>query len=126
MSTADLEHAVTTRIQEDSNQAFEQHWKDTDTSTHHLLSALAWATTPRPQLDIRGIEVAMRETRIELERNHVFVILEKLVEEEILERDGTTYRFTAPLYRRWVAWRWPPERVREEGRTEILKSQTNR
>lgn len=36
------------------------------------------------------------------------------MEEEVLLREGEAYRFAVPLYRRWVAWRWPPGRVREE------------
>jgi len=56
----------------------------------------------------------MQETHLTLPRERTFAILERLADDEILERDGPTYRFWVPLYRRWVAWRWPPERVREE------------
>jgi hypothetical protein len=110
----DLERALTARIQEESNLAFENHWLDCDAADHRVLSALAWATTHRPQLDIQGIEAAMGETRLTLPRRLTFAILERLAEEEILMRDGPTYSLWVPLFRRWIAWRWPPERVREE------------
>lgn len=81
-----------------------------------MLSALAWATgeTDRLQLDIDGIAAAQNETRLELPRDRLFKVLERLAEEEILERKGPTYSFSVPFYRRWIAWHWPPERVREE------------
>jgi hypothetical protein len=103
-------------VQQESNAAFENHWEDTDTATHRVLSALAWATgeTDRQQLDSNGIAAAQRETRLEFSRDRLFKILERLAEEEILERKGPPYRFAVPLYRRWIAWRWLPERVREE------------
>ena len=112
----DLERAATDLVQQESNAAFENHWEDADAATHWVLSALAWATdeTDRLQLDIDGITAALRETRLEFPRDRLFKILERLAEEEILERKGPTYRFAVPLYRRWIAWRWPPERVREE------------
>ncbi|MCX7108534.1 MAG: hypothetical protein NTX45_00090 [Proteobacteria bacterium] len=43
-----------------------------------------------------------------------FKLAERLSEEEILTRAGPTYRYAVPLYRRWVAWRWPAETVRQE------------
>jgi hypothetical protein len=112
----DLDRAATDLVQKESNAAFENHWEDTDAATHRVLSALAWATgeTGRQQLDSNGIAAALRENRLEFPRDRLFKILERLAEEEILERKGPTYRFTVPLYRRWIAWRWPPERVREE------------
>ncbi|MFO1431339.1 MAG: hypothetical protein U1F76_14555 [Candidatus Competibacteraceae bacterium] len=56
----------------------------------------------------------MSEVRLELPAAIVLKIVERLVDEEILLREGPTYRFAVPLYRRWIAWRWPPARVREE------------
>jgi len=38
----------------------------------------------------------------------------RLTEEEILVRENVAYRFSVPLYRRWIAWRWSPELVRNE------------
>ena len=66
------------------------------------------------QLDIIGIEAALRETRLSIPDGMAFKIAERLSEEEILTRAGPTYRYAVPLYRRWVAWRWPPETVRQE------------
>jgi len=113
----DLEHAVQVLVQQQDNMAFIDHWKSSDTATHRLLSALAWATDEinRPQLDIDGILAALNENRLELPRKTVFDIIQRLVDEEILERAGVTYRFAVPLYRRWIAWRWEPITVREEG-----------
>lgn len=98
------------------NQAFENHWEDSDPATHRVLSALAFATdeSSRLQLDLPGIEAALTRTGLEIPKGMAFRIVERLAEEEILERDGPTYRYAVPLYRRWTAWRWPPERVREE------------
>lgn len=50
----DLEHATQVLVQQQDNMAFIDHWKSSDTATHRVLSALAWATdeTNRPQLDI--------------------------------------------------------------------------
>jgi hypothetical protein len=111
----DLNQAATELV-EQGNAAFENHWEDSDPATHRVLSALAWATpeTIRGQLDLPGIEAALKETRLELQSKMTFQIVERLADEEILTRDGPTYRFAVPLYRRWIEWRWPPERVREE------------
>ncbi|HIE01021.1 MAG TPA: ATP-binding protein [Thiotrichaceae bacterium] len=113
----DLEHATQVLVKQQDNMAFIDHWKGSDTATHRVLSALAWATdeTNRPQLDIDGILAAMRENRLDLPRKQVFDIIQGLVDQEILERAGVTYRFAVPLYRRWIAWRWEPITVREEG-----------
>ncbi|MCB2261560.1 MAG: ATP-binding protein [Candidatus Thiosymbion ectosymbiont of Robbea hypermnestra] len=117
VDTNDFAAAIEGVVQAETNAAFENHWDDSDAATHRVLSALAWATdeTDRPQLAIAGLESAMAETRLSLPRERTFQILERLADDEILERDGPTYRFWVPLYRRWIAWRWPPERVREEG-----------
>ncbi|MCG6862129.1 MAG: hypothetical protein LJE70_12750 [Chromatiaceae bacterium] len=116
VDTNDFAGAVERVVQAGTNAAFENHWEDSDAATHRVLSTLAWATdeSSRGQLDIGGIESAMRETRLTLPRMQTFRVLERLADDEILERDGPTYRFWVPLYRRWVAWRWPPERVRED------------
>ncbi|MDM8562799.1 hypothetical protein QUF54_05535, partial [Candidatus Marithioploca araucensis] len=106
----DLEHATQVLVQQQDNMAFIDHWKGSDTATHRVLSAIAWATdeTNRPQLDIDGILAALTENRLDLPRKTVFDIIQRLVDEEILERAGVTYRFAVPLYRRWIAWRWEP------------------
>ncbi|MDM8558213.1 hypothetical protein [Candidatus Parabeggiatoa sp. HSG14] len=113
----DLEHAVQFLVQQQDNMAFINHWEDSDTATHRVLSALAWATdeTNRPQLDIDGIQAALTENHLDLPRKQLFNIIQRLVDEEILERMEITYRFAVPLYRRWIAWRWKPIIVREEG-----------
>ncbi len=112
----DLEQAASMLVEQESNMAFETHWSDSNVATRRVLSALAWATdeTNRKQLDIDGIETAMRENRLELPRNTAFRILEQLAEEEILVCEGPTYRFAVPLYRRWVDWRWGPMKVKQE------------
>jgi hypothetical protein len=111
----DLEQAVADLVRQ-GNAAFENHWQDNDAATHRVLAALAWATdeTNRVQLDLPGIEGRMAEVRLSLPTGAAFKIVERLADEEILSREGPTYRFAVPLYRRWVNWRWPPERVREE------------
>ncbi|GAB0148817.1 hypothetical protein McPS_15570 [Marichromatium sp. PS1] len=116
VSTADFARAVNTVVQLETNAAFENHWQDSDPQTHRVLAALAWATDDhnRRQFDIDGIEAAMTENRLPLPRADIFRILEHLADDEVLERDGPTYRFWVPMYRRWIAWRWPPQRVRDE------------
>ncbi len=117
VDTNDFAAAVEHVVRAGTNAAFENHWEDSDAAVHRVLAALAWATdeAARKQSDIGGLESAMHETRLSLPRERTFPILERLADDEVLERDGPTYRFWVPLYRRWVAWRWPPERVREEG-----------
>jgi len=116
VNTNDFAAAVEHVVRAGTNAAFENHWEDSDAATHRVLAALAWATdeAARTQLDIGGLESVMQETHLTLPRKRTFAILERLADDEILEQDGPTYRFWVPLYRRWVAWRWPPERVREE------------
>ncbi|AUB81803.1 hypothetical protein THSYN_13095 [Candidatus Thiodictyon syntrophicum] len=116
VDTNDFDRAVKSVVEQETNAAFENHWDDSDPATHRVLAALAWATdeTNRRQLDIDGIESAMAETRLSQPREQTFRCLERLADDEVLERDGPTYRFWVPLYRRWVAWRWPPGRVRDE------------
>jgi len=116
VDTNDFDRAVRAVVELETNAAFENHWEDSDPATHRVLAALAWATdeTNRRQLDIDGIESAMLETRLTLPRERTFRCLERLADDEVLERDGPTYRFWVPLYRRWVSWRWPPGRVRDE------------
>jgi hypothetical protein len=48
-----------------------------------------------------------------IERKPLSDRLQQLTDEEILIRDEIKYRFAVPLYRRWIAWRWPPQVVRE-------------
>jgi hypothetical protein len=110
----DLQRAARALAEQDSNMAFDSQWESADHPTHRVMSALAWATTNRAQLDIRGIEQGMTETKLELPREQTFAILERLSDEEILTRAGPTYRYTVPLQRQWIAWRWPPDRVAEE------------
>lgn len=116
VDTNDFDRAVKSVVEQETNAACENHWEDSDLATHRVLAALAWATdeTNRRQLDIDGIESAMAETRLSQRREQTFRCLERLADDEVLERDGPTYRFWVPLYRRWVAWRWPPGRVRDE------------
>ena len=120
----DLDQAAAEIVEQTDNAAFANHWQDSDVNTHRVLSALAWATseTGRQQLNVDGIIAAMEETRLSLPSAQPFQIIERLADEEICAREGPTYRFTVPLYRRWVAWRWPPERVREERAAPLGKS----
>jgi len=113
----DLEHATQVLVQRQDNMAFVEHWKGSDIATHKILSVLAWATdeTNRPQLDIDGIATALTEHQFELPRKQLFDIIQRLLDEEILARVGVTYKFSVPLYRRWIAWRWEPITVKEEG-----------
>ena len=109
-------NAAAEDVVKQGNAAFEFHWDNIDATAHRFLAGLAWATdeTDRLQLDIIGIEAALRETRLTIPDGMAFKLAERLSEEEILTRAGPTYRYAVPLYRRWVAWRWPAETVRQE------------
>ncbi|MCP4696897.1 MAG: ATP-binding protein [Gammaproteobacteria bacterium] len=113
----DMECAAKALVEEETNMAFEQHWADADTTVRKLLSALAWATDERdrPQLDADGIEAAMRETKLEIPRADLAKCLEQQTAEEVLENPGLTYRYAVPLYRRWIAWKHTPEKLRAAG-----------
>jgi len=112
----DLDQAAAEMVEQTDNAVFANHWYNSDINTHRVLSALAWGTseTDRQRLNLDGIIAAMEETRLSLPSAQPFQIIERLADEEICIREGPRYRFAVPLYRRWVAWRWPPERVREE------------
>ncbi|MCP4695837.1 MAG: hypothetical protein GY862_03150 [Gammaproteobacteria bacterium] len=100
-------------VQLEMNSAFENHWNRCDLHTRNLLSVLAW-TTPegsREQIDAEGLAEAFKTWRLSVPRQELLRILEVLREEEILINEGVTYRFAVPLYRRWAAWRQPPERM---------------
>jgi len=58
--------------------------------------------------------VALERVRLTVPHEALFKILERLTEDEILIGSGPTYRFAVPLYRRWIAWRWAPDKVREK------------
>jgi hypothetical protein len=111
----DLENAAQILVQH--NAAFLEHWIHSDVKTHRVLSALAWATYElnRPQLDIDGILSAQHENALDLPRKPFFDIVQRLVDEQILESTGPTYRFAVPLYRRWIAWRWKPTTIQKKG-----------
>nr|VFK59501.1 MAG: AAA ATPase domain-containing protein [Candidatus Kentron sp. TUN]VFK67986.1 MAG: AAA ATPase domain-containing protein [Candidatus Kentron sp. TUN] len=116
VSPNDLEQAVEAIVKQEGNAAFENHWNDNDATAHRVLSGLAWILdeTNRPQLDLPGIEAALEEVGLSVPHKTLFEILERLHEEEMLINEGVTYRFAVPLYRRWIAWRWGPDKVREE------------
>jgi hypothetical protein len=88
-----------------------------------LLSALAWATdeSDRPHLDLDGVLQVLVEQRLYPAadrgrlRRPVFEGLRRLGAEQVLVADGQAWRFAVPLYRRWVAWQWPPEALRQAG-----------
>ena len=61
-----------------------------------------------------GIEAALEKSGMALPRNAIHQRMETMTDEQVLRGNGATYRFAVPLYRRWIAWRWPSEKVREE------------
>jgi hypothetical protein len=83
VSLADVDQAATALVEERQNAAFENHWADADRATHRLLAGLAWATTDegtRVQIDLAGIEAALRETRLALPPGEAFGIVERLAD----------------------------------------------
>jgi hypothetical protein len=117
VSEGDMDKAIAILTREDTNMAFEEHWRDlSDTATRRVLAAMAWHIDEKlaAEVDVETLETAMRETGLELPRNTTLAILERLSEEEILRNHHLHYRFAVPLYQRWIAWRWRPEKVRLE------------
>jgi GTPase SAR1 family protein len=113
----DLRTITKRLVKEEDNAAFRDHWKGSNSATHRVLSALAWATQnmSKPQLDINGILAAIEENQLEVSRKQTYEIIQNLRGEEILEKKGQVYRFVVPLYRQWIAYWYEPDLVREEG-----------
>jgi len=116
VSLRDLNNAADNLIKEGS-AAFTQSWSDTDDTSHLILSTLAWATDEDDQNRLKrtldGIMLDLAEFQFTIERAKVFDCLEKLSKNEFLQNQGNTYQFSVPLYRRWILWRYPPEKLRE-------------
>lgn len=116
VSLRDLNNAADNLIKEGS-AAFTQSWSDTDDTSHLILSTLAWATDEDDQNRLKrtldGIMLDLAEFQFTIERAKVFDCLEKLSKNEFLLNQGNTYQFSVPLYRRWILWRYPPEKLRE-------------
>ncbi|MBF0604411.1 MAG: ATP-binding protein [Nitrospirae bacterium] len=112
----DMQKAIDTVVQLEVNAAFDNHWADADVPTRRVLSALARSTDERNRVaeTAAGLEVVLTETGMPLSRNTIHQCLEDLLNETVLAGSGELYTFTVPMYRRWIAWRWPPVKVREE------------
>ena len=112
----DLEDAAADLVRR-GNSAFDGYWSDADPQTRALYATLAHVTDEgaRPRLDRDGIALALREQRLALAATDLFERLERLSEDGFLVSEGPTYRFAVPLLRRWLAWRWPPEKLRAGG-----------
>jgi hypothetical protein len=111
---SDLKRAARTLAEQDDNMAFDSQWESADHPCHQVMSTLAYATANHEQLDIRDIEKELSNYHMELPREQTFNILECLADEQVLTRVRSEYRYTVPLQRQWIAWRWPPDRVAEE------------
>ncbi|MCP4695306.1 MAG: ATP-binding protein [Gammaproteobacteria bacterium] len=111
VSLRDMQQAADDLVKR-GNAAFENYWQDADADTRKLYSVLAWATEQSPQLDLDGIAGFLREQRLQLPRAVLFERLETLSEQGLLHNAGPTYGFSVPLFRRWLVWRWPPDKVR--------------
>lgn len=99
----DLEDAAQVLVQQD-NAAFLEPWKYCDVKTQRVLSAIASATDEfyQPQSDMDGILSAGHQKFLDLPRQQIVDIVQRLVDEQILETSGPAYRFAVPLYRRWI------------------------
>ncbi len=112
VSLRDMLDAAEDLVKRPGNSAFENYWADADSESKKLYSGLAWMLdeTDRPHMDIVDIARYLREVRLEVP--NLRERLEDLCEQGFLTSVGLTYRFTVPLFRRWLAWRWPPEKVK--------------
>ncbi len=115
VSLRDMELALDKVVQLNENASFDGHWNDSDATFHRILSALARRTSEskRP-LTTPEVEAYLQTAGMALPRDIIHQRLEALLDQEILVGNGAAYDFAVPLYRRWIAWRWPPEKVREE------------
>lgn len=114
----DISKAANIMAQEEVNMAFEEHWCDTcNNSERSVLSAMAWYmnTYPRPEVEFDELKKTIKEFELGLRDNVVIQVLEHLTEQGIFYNARLAYRFAVPLYQRWIAWRWPPEKIRLEG-----------
>ncbi|MEO5369792.1 MAG: hypothetical protein H7833_06935 [Magnetococcus sp. DMHC-1] len=111
---------MNTAIQEvlelDTNAAFDNHWGDLKAADHRVLATLAWLSDESTRIwrTTADVEAFMNQAGMPLPRNQIQGCLEAGFDEQILLRNGPAYKFSVPLYRQWIAWRWPPEVVREE------------
>lgn len=112
----DMQQAIDTVVQLDVNAAFDNHWADADVATRRVLSAMARSTDERNRIaeTAAGLEGVLTNVGMPLPRNTIHHRLEALLNEKVLEGEKELYNFTVPMYRRWIAWRWPTEKVREE------------
>ncbi|MBF0423490.1 MAG: ATP-binding protein [Magnetococcales bacterium] len=116
VTVADMNAAIQEVLELDTNAAFDNHWGDLKAADHRVLATLAklsdestriWRTTA-------DVEAFMNQAGMPLPRDQIQGCLEARFDEQILLRNGPAYKFSVPLYRQWIAWRWPPEVVREE------------
>lgn len=110
----DIQRAADALAKQGSN-AFLQHWADQNDDTRRLLSAFAASVDDynRARLDIDQLEQACIDQQLPLTRKIIFDTVQRLTDEEILLRTEVGYRFAVPLYRRWIAWRWSPQVMKE-------------
>lgn len=113
VSLRDMQQAAKDLVQR-GNSAFENYWQDASADIQQIYSVLAWACEgkQRDYLDIVELEQFLGEQKFKLSRELLFQYLESLCEQGLLNNTGSTYGFCVPLFQRWLAWRWPPQKVR--------------
>ncbi|SEH05859.1 COR domain-containing protein [Candidatus Venteria ishoeyi] len=89
------------------------YWNQASIEVKQIYSILAWGLNEQKHtLDIAEIKKLLHKHRIDMSHNVLFQHLENLVEQGLLENTGgLTYHFSIPLFHRWLAWRWPPEKM---------------
>ncbi len=95
----------------EGSPAFHDHWKNCGDSSRQVLSLLAWYMDDFndegdiPKVSIGMIEESMKEYALSSPDETISDLLKQLVDEEILVSKDDEYRFSVPLYRRWINWR---------------------
>jgi hypothetical protein len=115
VSEHDMDAAIKKLIREPSTLVFSQFWDDTNTDDHYFLSALALATKRSKFLGLKSDDIKniLEEKQLNFSNEKIFEIVERFLDEEILIRqEGQEYRIAIPLYRDWINWHWPIERIK--------------
>ncbi|MFA7242062.1 MAG: ATP-binding protein [Sulfuricellaceae bacterium] len=115
VSPADLDRAAEQLVRAETSPVFDEHWEHASLDTRLHLCALAWATDEdnRRRLDAPGLRNAMKDAGLQAgAASATSAILDSLTAEQVLVEEGPTYRYAVPLYRRWIAWRHPPRKLR--------------
>lgn len=101
-------------VTRDDNPAYQNHWDDRSAAERRVLAACA-AVPERIRVGHTFPELLRELERLDLRLSGeaLAAALDVLTGEEFLLFDDGRYRFHAPLFQRWIAFKYRPELVRE-------------